>query len=124
MEWWEDKRIAYELFVSESVLREIKQGDESVARKRIEAVKGLPVLVIDDESIALSEKILREAGLPEKAAEDALHIAIAATNGIEYILSWNCRHIANAKLIPKVKAVCNRHGYECPQICTPQELME
>ena len=123
-EWWDSQREQYELFLSESVLKEISQGDSEASRKRMEAAFGIPSLIIDDESMQLSRRILQGSQLSEKSMEDSLHIAIATVNNIEYLLTWNCRHIANAKIIPKVEQVCRNYGYQCPRICTPQELME
>jgi predicted nucleic acid-binding protein len=122
-EWWDNKRNDFELFVSQSVIREISAGAEQDASKRINSIRGLEVLVIDEEAVELAEKIKSGANLPDKATEDALHIALATVNEIDYILTWNCKHIANAVIIPKIESVCSTEGYRCAKICTPQELM-
>ena len=123
-DWWANKRAHYDLYISESVLREISQGDITASQKRISAVTGISSLLIDEESKRLAGDILNGAKLSSKCLEDSLHIVIAAVNNIEYLLTWNCKHIANAKIIPKVELVCREKGYQCPRICTPQELME
>jgi hypothetical protein len=75
------------------------------------------------EAEALAATLLREVPLPARAAADALHIAVAAVNGVSYLVSWNCTHIANAALRPRIEAVCRQSGYEPPVICTPRELL-
>ncbi len=122
-EWWELKRCKYELFVSQSVIREISAGAEKDAARRMESIRGLDVLAVDQEAIVLAEKIKMGANLPDKATEDALHIALATVNEIDYLLTWNCKHIANAIIVPKIEGVCLAEGYHCSKICTPQELM-
>lgn len=122
-EWWENKRNDFELFISQSVIREISAGAKGDATKRIDSIRGLEVLVIDEEAIRLAEKIKARANLPDKATEDALHIALATVNEMDYLLTWNCKHIANAVIVPKVEGVCLTEGYRCSRICTPQELM-
>ncbi len=85
---------------------------------------GIPLLATTDEALILAKEILIKANLPKKAAEYALHIAVATVNDIDYLLTRNCKHIANAVLIPRIEKVCDESGYRCPRICMPQELME
>ncbi|HEX7242380.1 MAG TPA: type II toxin-antitoxin system VapC family toxin [Longimicrobiaceae bacterium] len=122
-EWWERRRSDFSLCVSEAVLREARAGDPQVAAKRDELAAGLPLLVITEEAIALAEALVRQGPLPPKAATDAIHIAVAAVHAVEYLLTWNCKHIANAEMNPLVRAVCERLGHRMPVICTPAELM-
>jgi hypothetical protein len=75
-------------------------------------------------ALALAKELIQAGALPEKAAEDALHIAIAATQGVSYLLTWNCRHLANATMRPLIEGVCARNGLNTPIICTPEELLE
>lgn len=82
------------------------------------------MLDVDRAAAELQTKILRDTPIPAKAALDALHIAVAAVNGMDYLITWNCKHIANAVMLPKVYAVCRQAGYEPPFVCTPPELME
>jgi len=84
----------------------------------------IPLLEVTTEAESLAAALLDEVPLPPKAATDALHIAVAAVNGVEYLLTWNCRHIANPALRPRIESVCRRMGFEPPVICTPQELLE
>ena len=121
--WWQERRHAFALHVSELVLTEIEKGNPAAAKKRQEYVCGLPGLTITDEVIVLAERLVRDGGLPEKAADDALHVAVAAVNALDYLLTWNCRHIDNAETKPQIRTICMLAGYQCPEICTPEELM-
>lgn len=121
-DWW-DRRSAYELRVSSLVILECKAGDAEAAARRLAALDGIPVLSQTSEAEVLAATLLREVPLPARAAADALHIAVAAVNGIAYLVTWNCTHIANATLRPQIEEVCRRSGYEPPVICTPKELL-
>jgi len=87
-------------------------------------IRDIQELEITEEAKILANSLIKEGPLPEKAEIDAYHIAVATVNGMDYLLTWNCTHIANAVMRPKVEAVCRFHGFEPPIICTPQELME
>jgi hypothetical protein len=123
-EWWEERRAGYDLFVSEIVLDECQGGDPTAAEKRIEVVRNLPLLEETVEAVSLAKSLVREVPLPEQATADSLHIAISAVHGMDYLLTWNCTHIANASLRSRIDAACRRHGYEPPTICTPDELLQ
>ena len=120
--WWA-RRAEYELVGSELLLQECGAGDPDAAAARIAAVAGLPVLEQGPDAAALAETLVRDVPLPPNAVADATHIALAAVHGIELLVTWNCRHIANAVLRPRVEAVCRAAGYEPPAICTPAELL-
>ena len=124
LEWWDNRRADFDLFISEFVLVEASQGHPDAAKRRLDVLNGIDELETPIEVRDLAIALIREGSLPEKAELDALHIATAAVNGMDYLLTWNCKHIANAVMRPKVEAVCRKHGYEPPIICTPQELME
>ncbi|MGA7878030.1 MAG: hypothetical protein WCA08_20395 [Desulfoferrobacter sp.] len=83
----------------------------------------IPLIEITDEVVALSEALINAKALPQKAIGDSLHIALSAVHGLDYLLTWNYRHIDNAETKPIVRAVCLAEGYAYPEICTPQELM-
>ena len=123
-EWWEARRPAFELFISEFVLAEVALGDPEAAKRRLDAISGITELEATEEVRVLGKALVSEGAIPATAEIDAYHIAIAAVNGVDYLLTWNCTHIANAVMRAKIEAVCRRHGYEPPIICTPQELME
>ena len=122
-DWWEKRRSNFALYVSELVLTEAKVGDAEMARKRLAFVAGLPELDVTAEAEWLAKQFITKGPLPAKAAADALHIAVATVHSVDYLLTWNCRHIANAQMMPKIKAVCDSAGFKCPYICTPPELM-
>jgi len=122
--WWDVARPRYDIFISDIVVQEAGGGDGEAAKRRLAAIEGLPELDISDEAETLAGRLLDEAAVPDKAKTDALHIAVAAVHGIDYLLTWNCKHIANAAIRPKIEAVCRDCGYEPPIICTPLELME
>ena len=110
--------------MSSLVLLECGAGDPGAAADRLAALDGVPVLAQTPEAEALAAALLREVPLPGKAAADAMHVAVAAVNGVAYLLTWNCTHIANATLRPRIEAVCRQTGYEPPVICTPKELLD
>jgi hypothetical protein len=122
-EWWELRRSAFDLYISEAVLDEAAGGDPSMATKRIELLADIPVLALTDSATALAKALVSEGPIPGKAAGDALHIAIATAYACEYLLTWNCRHIANAEIQRNARSVVRRYGFELPVICTPEELM-
>jgi hypothetical protein len=121
-EWW-DLRQDWDLSISALVVAEARSGDDEAARRRLDLLEGLPILHVSDDAIDLAERLVAGAALPEKAKEDALHIAVAAVHGIQYLLTWNCKHIANASKRPAIEALCRASGYEPPVICTPEELL-
>jgi predicted nucleic acid-binding protein len=122
-EWWEQPRHGFELFVSDFVLQEAARGDKDAARRRLELATQFKELAVTEAIEELAARLLKETRLPAKSKQDALHVACAAVHGVDYLLTWNCTHIANAVIIPDVRTVCLLAGYDCPQICTPQELM-
>jgi predicted nucleic acid-binding protein len=102
-DWWEMRRASFDLFVSEVVVNEASGGDESAARQRLDEIEGIPLLTLTADVAALAEKLVKELPLPERAVTDAVHVAIAATNGMDYLLTWNCKHLANAVLRSKIE---------------------
>ena len=88
------------------------------------AIAGIAILAIGDDAVSFAEHLVSSGPIPREAAADALHIAVAAVNGIDYLLTWNCRHLANASLRVQIAALLEDTGCACPVICTPEELME
>lgn len=121
-EWWE-RRGEFDLFVSEAVLTEVAAGDPDAAARRADALAGVAELPATPEAAALARALLAGVPLPPKAAVDALHVALAAVAGMDFLLTWNCTHIANAVLRNRIEQVCRQSGYEPPVICTPAELV-
>ena len=123
-EWWETRRQDFQLFVSQFVIDESSAGDSDAARHRLEALTDVPLLDPGEDVFALADGLITRVPLPAKAAADSLHIAIATVNGKDYLLTWNCTHIANATLRSRIELVCRDFGYEPPVICTPEELLK
>ena len=123
-EWWTTKREGFELFASAVVVKEARGGSSELAAARLAFLSEVNLLEVTDAADQLKSELLRHAALPRKAELDALHIAVATVHGLDYLLSWNCKHIANAVTLPKVYAICRSAGYEPPFVCTPFELME
>ncbi|MGL5094215.1 MAG: type II toxin-antitoxin system VapC family toxin, partial [Planctomycetia bacterium] len=123
-EWWDARRQSYELCVSQLVRREAGAGDSQAAQERLDVLESMTLLETSNQALDLAKELVRAGALPAKAADDALHIAVAATNGIPYLLTWNCRHLANATLRSVIENVCAGKGVKAPILCTPEELME
>ncbi len=123
-DWWEDHREQYDLYVSEAVVAECSAGDPQAAQQRFDAIGDIPILDVTEDAENLADELVKQVPLPENAEVDALHIAIATVNGINYLLTWNCAHIANAALQQQIEAICRSAGFDPPTICTPQQLME
>lgn len=120
--WWE-KRGQYELMVSEVVLRECGAGDSESAARRLEVIRDLPLLLITEQAIKIAEALIKQKIVPLKAIEDALHIAIATAHGVDYLVTWNCRHIANPEIQRGIASYLEQIGTVLPFICTPEELL-
>jgi len=122
-QWWDEARDHYELFTSALVIVEASDGNPEAAARRLKSLEGIEELLIDEEVQALAEKLVVEGGIPTVAKADALHVAVAAVHGVDYLLTWNCRHIDNATRKPIIRAICVTAGYSYPEICTPMELL-
>ncbi len=122
-DWWE-RRDRFDLFVSEAVREEAAGGDADAAARRLAALEGVSVLPLGLEVSDLAECFLQMRVIPKKAPVDAVHIAAAVINGMDYLLTWNCAHLANAAVRSKIEKTCRDIGLQPPIICTPEELME
>lgn len=123
IEWWSRRRDDFDLVISQVVLDEVQGGDPAAARSRLEILSTLQRLAITDSATELARAILAEGLLPQKAFPDALHIAVATFHQVEYLLTWNCKHIANAEILPRIAALADSLGLDLPIICTPEELL-
>lgn len=123
-EWWQVRRSEFDLYVSQMVVQEASVGDPTAAEQRLQVLDETPLLELTEEAVTFAEKLVQEGALPPNAVEDALHIAVAALNGMDYLLTWNFKHLANATMRYRIEQVCRQMGYEPPIICTPQELLE
>ncbi len=123
-DWWDYASRQFELVASQLVVNEASAGDTDAVARRLAALERITLLDATDEAAILASELIRSGAIPAKAAEDAAHIAIAVTNGIDYLVTWNCRHIANAVMRSNIERACRSAGYEPTIICTPAELME
>ena len=122
-EWWTHRRTYFDLFTSELVLAEAYKGDAEAAQRRLNHLENIPIIATTDSAIEFARRLINEGPLPEKAIDDALHIALSAVHRIDYLMTWNFKHIDNAEMKPSIRELCILHGYHYPEICTPQELM-
>ena len=122
-DWWRSHRDDFDLYSSQLVQQEAAAGDPVVAAKRLELLTNAQLLVASAEALALASELVDREAVPANVPEDAAHIAIATVHGMDYLLTWNCRHIANAMLFKKIEAICSGSEYELPVICTPEALM-
>ena len=123
VDWWDTQRDRFDIYASDIVIEEAGKGDSKAATRRLGALAGIPLLAITDDVIGLSKALILNGALPRKAIGDSLHIALSAVHGINYLLTWNYRHIDNAETKPIIRQVCMTNGCAYPEICTPQELM-
>ena len=114
----------FELFVSPAVRREAEKGDPEAAKRRMDALRDIVDIPFHPDVAMLAQKLVEANAVPAQFKEDAVHIAFAAVAGMDYLVSWNFKHITNAQMIPKIKKVCADNGYVCAEICTPQMLQE
>ncbi len=122
--WWDKRRHSFELHCSEVVVDEAAVGNETKVKERLAHLAGMRILDFSPEAAKLAAALLRRKALPANAEVDAFHVAIAAVNDMDYLLTWNCSHLANASLRPFIERVCKKAGYRCPIICTPSELLQ
>lgn len=121
--WWRQRRPRFDLVVSQLVLEEAAAGDPDAAQRRSALLEDLPLVEIDSDVTSLAEELIEKLPLPRRAGADALHIAAATCAGVDFLLTWNCAHIANAELRPGIEKVCREQGYAAPVLCTPDEFM-
>ncbi|MBF2067009.1 MAG: type II toxin-antitoxin system VapC family toxin [Calothrix sp. C42_A2020_038] len=122
-EWWDTRRSEFQLYSSQAVVKETAQGDVKIASQRLEMVFNLALLDLNQSVLDLAEQFLERSSLPAKADVDAVHIAAATVHGMDYLLTWNCKHIANAQIQRKLAEISLDLGYELPILCTPYELL-
>lgn len=122
-DWWADERHKFELVTSQVTLDEASGGDPSAAADRLKLLDGLPLIDIDAGVIALAKRLIDAHTMPEKAAADSVHVAAAALGGAKYLLTLNCRHIANAHELPRIYNLLDQEGFGQLLICTPAEFL-
>lgn len=122
-DWWQSRRQEFELFISEFVWTECAGGDAAAAKERLTALEEVPWLDDLPEIDELAAEFMSSGAMPERAATDALHIAFSAVHEMDYLLTWNCKHIFNGEIIKVVRRICHMRGYPFPDILTPKQLM-
>lgn len=122
-EWWDTRRNNFQLYSSQAVIQETLRGDAQIASQRLEIISNFALLDLNQFVLDLAEQFLRRSSLPAKADVDAIHIAATTVHGMDYLLTWNCKHIANAQIQRKLAEISFDLGYELPILCTPYELL-
>lgn len=122
-EWWANRRSEFECSVSQIVIDEASVGDPAEVQKRLAIIGGLPALAVTETADSLTKAIMAAGVLPPNAFPDAAHIAVSAAHTVDYLLTWNCKHLANAQIARRIALVCQKLGHRMPIICTPEELM-
>jgi predicted nucleic acid-binding protein len=120
--WWGSASGKFRLLISQLVRDECCGGDPAAAAERLQAIDSLELLDITEAVQDLADKLTAAGAVPPSEPRDALHIAIAAAHGVQYLVTWNFKHIANAAMRGRIEAVCRDAGFEPPIICTPEEL--
>ncbi len=120
--WWQETRQRFELYISTLVVAEAAAGDSDAAAQRTQATSGIPILELTDSAQALAKQLIEQGLMPKASVEDSLHIALATVHGTDFLLTWNFRHINNAEMKARIAVAVEAAGYECPVICSPEEL--
>ncbi len=122
-EWWANRHDEFECRVSQVVIDEASVGDPAEVQKRLAIIGGLRALDVTADAMSLAKAIMAAGILPPHVVRDAAHVAVAAVHAVDYLLTWNCRHLANAQIARRIASVCEKLGHRMPIICTPEELM-
>lgn len=122
-DWWQSRRSKFSIYISQFVLDEVGAGDPDAAKKRLAAIEEFELLDISGDVTDLAEAIIASGIIPQNSPTDAAHISVAAVHGMDFLMTWNCAHIDNAEVKPVVANICESNGFDCPVICTPEELM-
>lgn len=123
IEWWDNHRMRYELLSSQIVLDEVSRGECALAEKRLTMLLEVPLLLISDSVIEIAEELVTDNIVPIKASDDAFHIACAGVHSVDFLLTWNCKHIANPHNRYRIQKCFDRHRLRMPVICTPEEFI-
>lgn len=121
-EWWENVRGDFACFISQEVLDEAGSGSPEAVARRLEILKGLPLIGISDQSAGLADNLMTRGLFPPAARVDATHLALATVAGMDYLLTWNFRHLANAVILKRIEEHFDERGLLLPRVCTPEEM--
>ena len=122
-DWWERRLADFEVFISQFVLDEAGAGDADAAAKRLALLASFPLLDATTEALDLARALVERGAIPPRKAADAAHIAVATVHHMQFLMTWNCTHLANAEILAQVQAICAKLGYGAPIVCTPEELL-
>lgn len=122
IDWWTHRRSEFELFSSQLVITEASRGEKEMADKRLQLLAEVRLLDLDEPVNSVAKLLVEREIIPKQAAEDAVHISCAAVHGMDYLLTWNCRHIANPQIRRRIRQVLEDEGFQMPEICTPEEF--
>ncbi len=122
-QWWSDATLRYELVTSEAVLDEMASGLPELAAARVALVRNLPLLPIEPAIIEIVEAYLSHKLMPADPAGDALHLALASYHKCDFLVTWNCQHLANANKFGHIRRVNTILGLFVPSVVTPLELL-
>lgn len=123
IDWWNNQSRKYDLCISQIVIDEASSGDADASQKRLTFVQNLPLLELTEAVNIVAKSIMISDLLPPKAARDAVHIAVTSVHAVDILLTWNCRHIANAAIMKELGTIVAACGHEMPILCTPEELL-
>jgi len=123
-DWWMNERNKYTCCVSQFVIDEASVGDSVEIQKRLVIIDNIHALEVTEEVEHLAKTILTSGVIPQKTPNDAAHIAVAAVHKVDFLLTWNCKHLANAHILKRIRILCEKQNYPMPYVCTPEELME
>lgn len=121
-ETWPELLLHFDIYVSALVVQEVGRGDPEASASRLRAIDGMPVLDLSDAVKDLARTLIEKKVVPDTHLEDALHVAVAAANGMDFLLTWNFSHINNAFTRSRIRDIIEGEGYECPELCSPEEL--
>lgn len=123
-QWWPIAIRRYNIFISDTVIDEVSSGDPDAAKRRLDEIKDFPRLEFNENVEKLAQIYVDRLNIPEKSNLDAVHLAIACMNNVDYIVTWNCTHLANGEIIKKLMKINESLGIHTPIICTPENLLE
>lgn len=121
--WWDHNRHEFDLVCSQTVIDECSEGDSEMARKRLELLDSIPLLELTDDAVSIAKILLANQVIPAKAADDAIHIAVASVHRIDYLVTWNCKHLANPRNWRRISDCVAGFGFRATITCTPEDLI-
>lgn len=124
LQWWRLESRRYDVFVSDEVLNELSRPAYPRREEALHFIRGVPVIATTEAMVVFAEVLVKRMVMPLPTVGDALHVATAVVSGMDYVLTWNVKHLANPNKVYHLNAVCGEHGYNCPNILRPDDLSE